>query len=51
MAPQPTQFKVFGSNPSVLGYAIATILEAIALQFLNPAGSCYSMTFYTVQLL
>ncbi|MEH2417395.1 hypothetical protein [Nostoc sp.] len=34
-----------------LGVAIATVLEAIALRFLNPAGFCYSMTFYTVQLL
>ncbi|MEH2250056.1 hypothetical protein [Nostoc sp.] len=34
-----------------LGYTIATAMEAIALQFLNPTGSCYSMTFYIDQLL
>ncbi|MEH2240802.1 hypothetical protein [Nostoc sp.] len=34
-----------------LGYTIATAMDAIALRFLNPAGSGYNMTFYTVQLL
>ncbi|MEH2360791.1 MAG: hypothetical protein V7K58_13965 [Nostoc sp.] len=29
-----------------LDYAIASIAVAIALRFLNPAGSCYTMTFY-----
>ncbi|MBN3951124.1 MAG: hypothetical protein HWQ38_33510 [Nostoc sp. NMS7] len=50
-----TAFKVLQAVPKdrrdfliKLGYAIATILEAIALQFLNSAGACYSMTFYTV---
>ncbi|MEH2315781.1 hypothetical protein [Nostoc sp.] len=33
-------------NGIKLGYAIATAMDAIAPRFLNPAGSCYSMTFY-----
>ncbi|MEH2410323.1 hypothetical protein [Nostoc sp.] len=33
-------------NEIKLGYAIATAMDAIAPRFLNPAGSCYSMTFY-----
>ncbi|WP_298908403.1 hypothetical protein [uncultured Nostoc sp.] len=31
---------------AVLGYTIATAMEAIAPQFLNPTGSCYGTTSY-----
>ncbi|MEH2119957.1 hypothetical protein [Nostoc sp.] len=50
---ETTAFKLLQAVPKYikdflikLGYTIATAMEAITPRFLNPTGSCYSMTFY-----